>query len=350
MTYKETLFFIGKCLTISHEKENLKIISEKVISKQVDWDSVVKVSTQHYVFPALYCNLKRAKLLSYLPEELVAYMKHITNLNRDRNLEIISQAKKINALLVNNKITPIFLKGTGFLLQNFYDDPAERMVGDIDFLVPDKDFLKTIELIENDGDKKTTDKLSSPLIGEHYPRLIKENEIAAVEIHKNMLKRKGASYFNYNRISKSTIHKNDISFLGLQDQLILTILAKQYNDDGRFHKTVTLRNSYDVYLLSKQIKSLPAITGYKEFFTILNSYLAYSSLTLNTQVIDFKNTRKVKFSSTILLTKLKYPFYRRLHNLFWKVIIYSNLKFLGIIRFLINPQFRKYYIKKQLGS
>ena len=24
----------------------------------IDWDAVVKVSTAHYVFPALYCNLK----------------------------------------------------------------------------------------------------------------------------------------------------------------------------------------------------------------------------------------------------------------------------------------------------
>ena len=32
----------------------------------VDWDAVVKVSTSHYVFPALYCNFKRADFLKYL--------------------------------------------------------------------------------------------------------------------------------------------------------------------------------------------------------------------------------------------------------------------------------------------
>ena len=63
MNYKETLFFIGKCLTITHEKHNLEIISEKIINQLVDWNNVVKVSTEHYVFPALYCNLKRANWL-----------------------------------------------------------------------------------------------------------------------------------------------------------------------------------------------------------------------------------------------------------------------------------------------
>jgi hypothetical protein len=46
------------------------------------------------VFPALYCNLQRANFLHYLPEELVTYMKHITNLNRERNEEIITLARE----------------------------------------------------------------------------------------------------------------------------------------------------------------------------------------------------------------------------------------------------------------
>lgn len=82
-------------------------------------------------------------LLQYLPEELVNYMIHITDLNRERNKQIIKQAKEINSLLLANDITPIFLKGTGNLLEGLYADIAERMVGDIDFIVS-----KTITLIQ----------------------------------------------------------------------------------------------------------------------------------------------------------------------------------------------------------
>ncbi|MFY0629987.1 MAG: nucleotidyltransferase family protein [Flavobacteriaceae bacterium] len=350
MTHKEALFFIGKCLTISHEENNLKSISKQIKSGLVDWEAVVKVSTSHYVFPALYCNLKRVNLLSFLPEDLVSYMKHITDLNRERNLQIIEQAKGINQFLTDNGITPIFLKGTGFLLQGAYTDVAERMVGDIDFLVSNKDFFKTVNLIEGNDYKKTTDKLSNPIIAKHYPRLMKESEIAAVEIHKEMLKGKGTSYFNYVQVSKSIICKNGVAFLGLQDQLVLTILAKQYNDDGRFYKTINLRNSYDLYLLSHQVNSLHSISNYKKFFNILNSYLAYSSLFLNTLIIDFKNKRKARFSSKLLLTQIKYPFYGRLHKSFWKRVLYTRLKFLGLIRFSSNREFRKFYIKKLLSS
>ncbi|WP_297815731.1 nucleotidyltransferase family protein [uncultured Polaribacter sp.] len=142
MTYKETLFFIGQSLTINHSTEN-KIAIEKLLKENsVDWDAVVKVSTGHFVFPALYCNLKRAHFLHYLPEELVNYMVHITDLNRERNQKIIAQAKEINELLLANNITPIFLKGTGNLLEGLYEDIAERMVGDMDFIVSKEEYRK----------------------------------------------------------------------------------------------------------------------------------------------------------------------------------------------------------------
>lgn len=108
MTYKETLFFIGKCLTISHETENRKDVEILLQQDAVDWEAIVKVSTEQYVFPALYLNLKRAEVLSYLPDDLVAYMEHITELNRERNAEIIQQAKDINTLLLTHNIPPFF--------------------------------------------------------------------------------------------------------------------------------------------------------------------------------------------------------------------------------------------------
>ena len=128
MNYKETLFFIAKSLTISLEEKNRDEIEIILKTTDVDWGVVVKVSTAHYVFPALYCNLKRADFLQYLPSELVSYMEHITNLNRERNQQIITQAEELNTLLLGNNITPIFLKGTGNLLADLYEDIAERMV------------------------------------------------------------------------------------------------------------------------------------------------------------------------------------------------------------------------------
>ena len=138
-------------MTISLEEKNRVEIEIMLKTIDIDWEAVVKLSTSHYIFPAIYCNFKRADFLKYLPADLVDYMKYITNLNRDRNVQIIQQAKNLNTLLLANKITPIFLKGTGNLLEGLYEDIGERMVGDIDFLVPEKDFFKAIDILKNDS-------------------------------------------------------------------------------------------------------------------------------------------------------------------------------------------------------
>jgi hypothetical protein len=134
LNYKETLFFIAKCLTISLDEKKRDDIERMLKTADVDWEAVVKVSTSHYVLPAIYCNFKRTDFFKYLPVDLVEYIKYITDLNRDRNTQIIQQAKDLNCLLFANNIRPIFLKGTGNLLAGLYKDIAERTVGDIDFL------------------------------------------------------------------------------------------------------------------------------------------------------------------------------------------------------------------------
>jgi len=151
MSYKEILYFIATCLTISLEDKNRQALENRLQSDTIDWDAVVKVSTSHYVFPALYCNLKRADFLQYLPQELVSYMEHITNLNREGNQQIITQAEELNTLLLGNNITPIFLKGTGNLLADLYEDIAERMVGDIDFIFSKEDYSKAITVLREFG-------------------------------------------------------------------------------------------------------------------------------------------------------------------------------------------------------
>jgi len=79
---------------------------KKIQSGNIDWDTVVKVSTDHLVFSALYGNLKRVDFLQYLPQELLSYMVNITDINRERNKKIITQAEDLNSvLLANNKNT-----------------------------------------------------------------------------------------------------------------------------------------------------------------------------------------------------------------------------------------------------
>ncbi|WP_339882818.1 nucleotidyltransferase family protein [Polaribacter vadi] len=252
MTYKEVLLFVGKCLTISYEIRNKKDIEITLQQNDIDWDAVVKLSTAQLVLPALYLNFKNTNLLKYLPEDLVAYMAHITNLNRERNTQIITQAHDIKTLLFTNNINPIFLKGTGNLLEGLYKDTGERMVGDIDFIVEKDYFLETVAILKDNG------YVSKENINEakhwHYPRLIHPKKIAAVEVHKKILKDDFQYSLGIDLFSDVQLVNKDFRVLSAQNKLLATTLPKIINDNLYHKKIITLRNAYDVFLISKLTK------------------------------------------------------------------------------------------------
>jgi hypothetical protein len=270
MTYKETLFFIAKCLTINHLLNNKIIIEDHLKSGNIDWDAIVKLSTDHLVFPALYCNLKKANFLNYLPKDLVEYMKYITNLNRERNEQIIEQAKEINELLLANNITPVFLKGTAYLLENLYDDISERMIGDIDIIIDENNINMADQTLKKNG-------YSSSYVlyddHRHLPRLIKEKKIAAIEIHKNFLEKPFRNNFGYKHIKQNIkIIDEKISILGEIDSLTLNILSQQINDNVQKTGNISLRNYYDYFLKKKKTDVVQIIDSYKTYEEIINSY------------------------------------------------------------------------------
>jgi len=341
LNYKETLYFIAKCLTIFLEDKNRQEIEKQLKSKSIHWDAVVRVSTAHYVFPALYCNLKRVDFLKYLPQELVSYMKHITNLNRERNEQIIEQAKKLNNLLLANNITPIFLKGTGNLLAGIYEDIAERMVGDIDFIFSKEDYPKAITILIEFGysDVVKTD-YNWPMF-KHYPRMKKENSIAAVEIHKELLLEKYASEFNYSFIEKDSQVINEVAVLSYANKLNLSIIANQINDQGFYYKTMALRNAYDVFLLSKKTNAKKAVNTLKTLSHPLNCFLAACYEVFNSaDSLEYNNTKKTAsylnvFNSQFTNPKATKRKHKRIKsylllkhrlNLIYKSIIYKEYR------------------------
>lgn len=294
MNYKETLFFIAKCLTISLEDNNRQEIEKQLKSKSINWDAVVKVSTSDYVLPAMYCNFKRADFLKYLPVDLVDYMKHITDLNRDRNTQIIEQAQELNTLLLENNITPIFLKGTGNLLAGIYEDIAERMVGDIDFIFSKDDYPKAIKvLIEFGYSCERKYKYHCPRT-RHYPRLQKDNNIAAIEIHKEFLDiKKYINEFNYGIVEKDSQIVNGVTILNYANKLNLSIISNHINDNGFYYKRMPLRNAYDVFLLSKKTSAKYAVNVFDKLANPLNCFLASCYEVFNSvDSLAYKNTKK----------------------------------------------------------
>ena len=113
-----------------------------------NWDNIVIEGSKHLVLPAIYCRLKAKELTHLLPEELDTYLKEITMLNRNRNSEILSQTATLSELLKAHNIAHVFLKGAALISGNYYDDFAERMIGDIDILIPPNQLDLAFQLLK----------------------------------------------------------------------------------------------------------------------------------------------------------------------------------------------------------
>ena len=329
-------------MTISLEEKNRREIEKLLQSVNIDWDAVVKVSTSHYVFPALYCNLKRADFLQYLPHELVSYMEHITDINRERNKLITLQANELNNVLLANNIRPIFLKGTGNLLAGIYDDIAERMVGDIDFILSKEDYPKAITILREFGYSEVEKlKYYNPEI-KHYRRLQKENNIAAIEIHKELLIEKHTNEFNYSFVEKESQDIKGVTVLSYANKLNLSIIANQINDSGFYYKTMALRNAYDVFLLSKKTNAKDAVNTLDTLSHPLNCFLAACYDVFNAvDSLEYNNTKKTAsylnvFNSQFSNRKTTkrrhkrikiYLFIKSRVNVIYKAVVYKEYRF-----------------------
>jgi hypothetical protein len=347
LNYKETLYFIAKCLSISLEERNRQEIEKQLKSTSIDWDAVVKVSTAHYVFPALYCNFKRADFLHYLPQELVNYMQHITNLNRERNEQIIAQAKELNTLLLANNIRPIFLKGTGNLLVGVYEDIAERMVGDIDFIFSKDDYSKAIKVLRVFGYSEVEKYKYYIPEEKHYRRLQKENNIAAIEIHKELLLEKYANEFNYSFVEKDSQIVNGTAVLSYANKLNLSIIANQINDNGFYYKTMALRNAYDIFLLSKKTNAKEALNTLDKLANPLNCFLAACyEVFNNVNSLEHNNTKKAVSYLSVFNSQFTNPkATKRKHKLIKSYLFLKNRLNL-IYKSIIYKEYRVWFFKR----
>jgi hypothetical protein len=97
------------------------------------WESIVAVSNDHHVAPALgWCLLRR----SGIPPSVRDYFETVHALSRERNEAILAALRRVVAALNAIGVEPVALKGVAHLLDQLYP-PGVRLVGDADLLVRD---------------------------------------------------------------------------------------------------------------------------------------------------------------------------------------------------------------------
>ena len=341
MNYRDTLFFIGKCLTLEHEKHNYKEVKKLIMANRVNWENVIKLSSKHYVLPVLYLKLKKSALLSTLPSDLVLFLNKITLENEKRNREILRQIIAIEELFLIHRLKPIFIKGSGNLKQNLYPNIGERMVGDIDILFHNSETQKAQKILLKNG---YTPIYEGPYIkNRHLKRLSSPNHIASVEVHDEIVSGKfQKEYCNKNIISNSLFG----SIMRPDHQLFLTIAAHQINDKGRLKYTYSLRNAYDAYLLIQEYKNHLTLENSVSGFKIINDFLYQTKMTFNSDLIESKKTMSSQYRLFMHLLFGNNSKLNRFKSLIFRYGLALKSRLTLLSKALFSYQHRKYVFQR----
>ncbi|WP_179318058.1 nucleotidyltransferase family protein [Winogradskyella helgolandensis] len=335
-TYKH----IGAIL--SFEFPNVKL-EQTLSGPSFNWDPIVIIGSQHLVLPTIYCRLKSKQLLHLLPEDLISYLKYITDENRKRNIVILAQIEELTNLFNLHSIDHLYLKGAALLASGFYKDIAERMLGDIDILVKNEHLSKAFDLLTNSEYKYKAMTFGKGFFEhKHLPRLetkVTNTRIAAVEIHRKLFD----SYRHPELVPNSIFHnqrqKKSIFIPSPKHLLMHNILNHQINDDGAHYNNISFRSIYDTLLLLQEFSETSTFNNRN----IFKRYFKYSSLFFN----EIRTVTKVKpdLYTSFYMFKLKHSKVHKFWNKLLRLGYYAPILLKRFWFFVSNRAYRKAIIQ-----
>ena len=181
----------------------------------------------------------------------------------------------------------------------------------------------------------------------HYPRLKKEDRIAALEIHKEFLIEKYQNEFNYSFTEKDSQVINEVSVLSYANKLNLSIIANQINDNGFYYTTMDLRNAYDVFLLSKKTNAKVAVNALIKLTNPLNCFLAACYEVFNkVDSLEHKKTKNVASYLSVFNSQFTNPILTKRRHKRIKIYLFIKYGLYIIYKSIIYKEYRIFLFKR----
>ena len=103
---------------------------------EVDWSGLMRLAGDHLVTPALARALRNKGIQDAPPADVGEYLESVQALNRRRNETLRAKLAEAVHLLNGLDVAPVLLKGAAALVPHAYDGAEDRVIGDLDLLVP----------------------------------------------------------------------------------------------------------------------------------------------------------------------------------------------------------------------
>lgn len=306
---------------------------EKNRVSKLNLEILIKILSQHLIIPLFYHKIEKKNLLDFFPNDFINYIKKIYEINRERNIHLIKEAKEVNDLLNQNLTEIIFLKGTAMIFSEIYSDLGIRMIGDIDFLIKSNDIKKVENKLEINGYTKLSDYDFFSV--RHLNRRINKNKIFAIEPHIYFTDNK---IINPNLVFKKMINSN----VNTPSNLIMlkhNIYNFMINDRALSKFTYSYRSIYDTFLLldniqEEEIQNDKLVLNYISAMKYLGiKHEKFTKTKNNLYYYKFKLLNNSKKIYVIYIFILR--FFRKIINKLRRLILFTK-----------NKKYRTYILNK----
>jgi hypothetical protein len=151
------------------------------IVSDLSWDSLIRIAKDERVLPGLHARVQELGISSQLPSEVADFLLAVEELNLERNRAILSELAAAAALLNDEGIEPVLLKGVAYLVTGVYANPAARYLMDVDLLIPVRQQSTAIEVLMKNGfEWDRSDRLGR--FRHHHPPLRRTGSVS-IELH-----------------------------------------------------------------------------------------------------------------------------------------------------------------------
>ncbi len=154
-----------------------------------EWENVLRLSSAHLATPQLRWALQAQGLFSQLPSDVADYLEAVYTLNLDRNQQCEEQLAQLIPLLNSVGVQPVLLKGAAAIVGGLYPTSGERMITDLDILIPTRKLPEILGKLAEVGYQVHVAKGETvpESVGfdahHHYPALVSPDWPSSVELH-----------------------------------------------------------------------------------------------------------------------------------------------------------------------
>ncbi|MHC4268343.1 MAG: nucleotidyltransferase domain-containing protein [Planctomycetota bacterium] len=141
------------CCSRTQLDESTKKQIQLLIEQEINWSHLLQIAEKHRVIPLLYHGL-RLSCPDDIPREIYHDLKGRFYTNTHKNFLLTNELLRLISVFRDQNIRSIPYKGT-LLASSVYGKLSYRQVWDIDFLVHQRDFNKSCNLLLSEGYKPT---------------------------------------------------------------------------------------------------------------------------------------------------------------------------------------------------